>query len=206
MNRVITYIDGFNLYYGLRDRGWKRFYWLNLRKMSENLLRPDQTLVRTKYFTSRVSPTRGNPNKHQRQADFIDALTTVHELDIFYGQYLSNPVECRRCGARWDAHEEKMTDVNIAIHLLQDAHDDKFDTAILISGDSDLSGPIEMIRLKFPKKRIIVAFPPRRNSGRLKRVAHGHFIIGESKFRNALFPDTIQLTDDVSIQKPPTWI
>jgi len=24
--RVAAYIDGFNLYFGLKDRGWKRFY------------------------------------------------------------------------------------------------------------------------------------------------------------------------------------
>ena len=28
MNRVIAYIDGYNLYHGLREQGWKRFYWL----------------------------------------------------------------------------------------------------------------------------------------------------------------------------------
>lgn len=25
--RVIAYIDGFNLYFGLKSKGWKRYYW-----------------------------------------------------------------------------------------------------------------------------------------------------------------------------------
>lgn len=29
MERVIAYVDGYNLYYGLRAKGWKRYYWLN---------------------------------------------------------------------------------------------------------------------------------------------------------------------------------
>ena len=33
--RVITYIDGFNLYFGLKSAGWNRFYWLNLQTMAE---------------------------------------------------------------------------------------------------------------------------------------------------------------------------
>ncbi len=29
--RIITYIDGFNLYFGLREKGWRCFDWLNLK-------------------------------------------------------------------------------------------------------------------------------------------------------------------------------
>jgi len=25
MNRVIAYIDGFNLYFGMKEKGWRRF-------------------------------------------------------------------------------------------------------------------------------------------------------------------------------------
>ena len=28
--RVAVYIDGFNLYYGLKSKGWSRYYWLDL--------------------------------------------------------------------------------------------------------------------------------------------------------------------------------
>ena len=40
MNRVISYIDGFNLYFGLKDKGWKRYYWLDLAALSGALLKP----------------------------------------------------------------------------------------------------------------------------------------------------------------------
>ena len=35
--RVIVYIDGFNLYFGLRSKGWKKYYWLNLKEFSRSL-------------------------------------------------------------------------------------------------------------------------------------------------------------------------
>ena len=54
MNRVISYIDGFNLYFGLKDKGWKRYYWLDLAALSGALLKPGQTLESTHYFTARL--------------------------------------------------------------------------------------------------------------------------------------------------------
>ena len=30
MSRVIVYIDGFNLYFALRSKGWRKYYWLDL--------------------------------------------------------------------------------------------------------------------------------------------------------------------------------
>ena len=44
-----------------------------------------------------------------------------------------------------------MTDVNIAVELLQDAFQDAFDTAILISADSDLIAPIAAVKRSFRK-------------------------------------------------------
>ena len=54
MARVIAYIDGFNLYFGLKSQGWERYLWLNVQTLAGNLLQPGQTLVHTKYFTARV--------------------------------------------------------------------------------------------------------------------------------------------------------
>lgn len=45
MQRVISYIDGFNLYFGLEHSGHKRYYWLDLVALDSNLLKDDQVLV-----------------------------------------------------------------------------------------------------------------------------------------------------------------
>jgi len=36
MDRVIAYVDGFNLYFGLKSKGWRRYYWLNPRALALN--------------------------------------------------------------------------------------------------------------------------------------------------------------------------
>ena len=50
--RVTAYIDGFNLYFGLKAKGWRRFYWLNLLDLARNLLKPHQGLVQAKYWSA----------------------------------------------------------------------------------------------------------------------------------------------------------
>lgn len=67
MQRVIAYIDGFNLYYGLRAAGWRRYYWLDLRRLAENLLRHGQTLAAVRYFSARVQQEPADSDKPSRQ-------------------------------------------------------------------------------------------------------------------------------------------
>jgi len=108
-----------------------------------------------------------------------------------------------------------MTDVNIAIQLLLDALDDAFDVALVISGDSDLTTPIHRVRQRFPAKRVIVAFPPRRYSSELKRprrysselkrCASGYLSIGEDKLRANQLPDSIVKPNGFMLQRPATW-
>lgn len=203
--RVITYIDGFNLYFGMREAGLRRAYWLDLVALSRHLLKPDQCLVRARYFTARVKAALHAPGKQQRQASYLDALTTLADLDIMYGHYLSKPMTCKRCGATWDRHEEKMTDVNIACALLEDAYRDRYDTALIISGDSDLTPPIRLVRSAFPAKRVVVVFPPKRHSESLRQAAHGHFALGQDRLRASQLPDAIVLAGGHTLHRPPEW-
>ena len=200
--KVIVYIDGFNLYFGLKSKGWKNFYWLNLVELSKNLLKEEQTLVKTKYFTSFVSIP---PDKNKRQKTFIEALETLDEIEIFYGKYQSNDITCNKCGHIMLKPNEKMTDVNIAVEMLIDAFQNNYDTAILISADSDLSGPIKSVRKLFPEKQIILAFPPNRFSFELTKLANGYFTIGRNNFQKSLFPETVVKKDGYVLKMPERW-
>jgi uncharacterized LabA/DUF88 family protein len=202
VQRVIAYIDGFNLYFGLKSTRWKRYYWLNLQLMAKNLLESGQELVFTKYFTSRISFP---PDKQKRQSTFIEALETLNDLKIFYGHYQTNPQFCRKCGNREFIPSEKMTDVNIAVEMMSDAYQDLFDTALLISADSDLTAPVVAIKELFPRKRVIIGFPPMRHSVQLQRLAHAYLQIGRANLAKSVFPDKIQKADGFILQKPVEW-
>jgi NYN domain len=211
--RVIAYVDGFNFYYGLRTAKFKRFYWLDFMALAGNLLRSDQLLAGAKYFTSRISgPTAGDTSpaaialrdSHQRQALYLDALATTR-LRIIEGHFLSKRGQCHGCGNTWPLYEEKMTDVNIATELLTDAFTDQFDTAMIISGDSDLVPPVRAIRQHFPTKRVIIAFPPKRFSHALSVAAHGHVYIEAHTLGKSLLPDEITRPNGFILKRPAVW-
>jgi uncharacterized LabA/DUF88 family protein len=202
MIRVVAYIDGFNLYFGLKDAKWKKYYWLNLQLLAQNLLRQGQELIYTKYFTSRISlPIE----KQRRQSIFIEAVETLTDVEIFYGHYQTNPRKCMNCGYKSMIASEKMTDVNIAVEMMADAYQDRFDTALLISADSDLTAPIASIRQLFPEKKVVVAFPPMRNSIQLQRTANAYIPIGRATIAKSVFPDRIQKADGFVLHCPVEW-
>lgn len=205
MTRVITYIDGFNLYHGLRSKGWRKYYWLDLHALSASLLKQGQTLERVYYFTSRIKPIDGNAHDLQRQTTYLEALGTIANIHIRYGHFLGNTRQCHNCGAKWIGYEEKMTDVNIAMQLLLDAVDGHFDTALLISGDSDLAPPVQQVLTRFPDKRIIVAQPPGRSSFRLREHASATFTISEAKLRQSQLPCAVTRADGHTLQRPEHW-
>lgn len=205
MNRVATYIDGFNLYFGLRSKGWRKYYWLDLAALSRSLLKPGQELVACHYFTSRIRSHTEGGQSADRQSLWIDALQSRNDIQCQFGHFLSKQRHCRACNSSWGDFEEKMTDVKIATQILVDAFDDRFDTALIISGDSDLAPPLQAIHERLSEKKLIVALPPGRRSEQLRRVADGYFTIGEAKLRQSLLPDEIKLQNGHTLTRPTGW-
>ncbi|MFA7421656.1 MAG: NYN domain-containing protein [Melioribacteraceae bacterium] len=202
LQRVIVYIDGFNLYFGLKEKGWKKYYWLNIYELAKNILIKDQNLVEVKYFTSRISIP---PEKAKRQGTFIEALETLPNVKIYYGKYQTNSSTCKKCGNTTMIPSEKMTDVNIAVELLSDAYENKYDSAILISADSDLIAPVNTVHKLFVEKRIVVAFPPARHSYALKEAASASFTIGRKKLADSVFPEEVKKSDTYILERPSRW-
>lgn len=101
--RVVAYVDGFNLYYGLRDKHWRRYYWLNVHDLIRNLLASQQTLVKTRYFTSRLKGW--SAAKHTRQTNYIEALESIADIEIDLGNYLKKKRRCSQCGKEWEYYE-----------------------------------------------------------------------------------------------------
>jgi uncharacterized LabA/DUF88 family protein len=199
--RVAAYIDGFNLYFGLKTRHGRRYLWLDLQALGLSLMRPGQTLEQITYFTARV---RNDPEGRQRQSDYLDALASHSPLvTVVDGRFQEKARHCRNCGAAWTVYEEE-TDVSIAAALIEDAVLDRYDTA-LISADSDLCPAIVTMKRLRPEKRIIAAFPPRRHSADLKRAVDGYLVIGDDKIRKAQLPPEVVNNAGITLCRPKHW-
>ncbi|WP_205736237.1 NYN domain-containing protein [Acidiferrobacter sp. SPIII_3] len=99
MSRVTVYIDGFNLYFnlyfGLRSRGLRKYYWLDLVALARALLKPGQTLQGVHYFTSRIRANGRNLADRQRQTTYLEALGTLPGLQTLPGKAPAMPAVWR---------------------------------------------------------------------------------------------------------------
>ena len=206
--RTFVYVDGFNLYYGaLKGSSWK---WLDLVALFENVLQPHHRIVTVKYFTARVSGTPADQSKPQRQDLYLRALQRYRpEVEVHYGHFLShrvraplaNPIGSRRT-AEVIRTEEKGSDVNLAVHLLNDGWLDAYDCAVAVTNDSDIAEALRLVREQRSKRIGLVTPGPRRPSRQL--MAHAHFSasIRSGALERSQLPDRIP---DTRIRKPPLW-
>ena len=205
--RTIIYVDGFNLYYGaLKGTPFK---WLNILAMARKILSPKNQIIGLKYFTARVLPRPDNPGQPLRQEIYIRALKSLGAKCVF-GRYLSHEVTMRVADPRATKPfvrviktEEKGSDVNIAAHMLLDAFKNEYDCAVLISGDSDLKAPVDMVRNDFCKT-VGVINPQKVDCKVLRNAASFYKRIRPSDLAASQLPEVI--TDAVgTFRKPPRW-
>ena len=174
-----------------------------------SLLFPKDAINKIKYFTARVSARPTDVDQPIRQQTYFRALQTIPNLEIIEGSFLvkevmmpvanSNPQRYERVIKT----EEKGSDVNLAVHLLNDAHKKDFELAIMITNDSDLVEPMRLVKqeLKLP---VGLVNPQKHPSFLLKQ--HATFIkqIRTGVLRASQFPNT--LTDaNGTFHKPSSW-
>ena len=204
--RTFVYVDGFNLYYGCLKH--KPFKWLDLDALCRLLL-PQNDVQRIKYFTARVAPRPGDPTQAVRQQTYLRALGTIPHLEVVLGRFLSHEAKMVEAPVThppryvWvQKTEEKGSDVNLAAHLLDDAHRARFDVAVVVTNDSDLLMPIQMVRAMGLKVGILNPHPKpswvlNQNRDFMKTIRSG--VLGASRF-------PVQMQDAAgTFHKPGGW-
>jgi len=208
MAKIVVFIDGFNLYHALdhfeagpdHDR-FHKYKWLNLRKLASLFVFGKDTLEEVLYFTTLVTWDTGKMARHRL---YIRALESVG-VRVVYGEFKRKQKHCRLCGGDYWSFEEKQTDVNIALFLFQLAVLDRYDKAIVISGDTDLLPAVTAVRTVFPAKQIGLVIPIGRRSEDFKQQTDFHHRMREHHLAKSLFPDPVTLSNGTSLHKPPSW-
>ena len=152
---MICLIDGFNLYHAIDRTGDESLKWCNYWNLAQRFVKSNDTLKSVWYFTALA---QWKPEGMSRHAKLIDAQK-ANGVDVVFGEFKKVKRFCKRCQSTYSAHEEKRTDVNLASHLVHLAHADAFDTALIMSSDSDYTSAISLVRDCFPHKAIGIVFP-----------------------------------------------
>jgi hypothetical protein len=113
--------------------------------------------------------------------------------------------KCLKCGAAWTQHVEKESDVGLGAHLVNDAHRNMFDRALLLSGDSDLTAAVKIVADGFPQKEIRILTPPERyDSAELVRASRGRKASRITRFHleRSLLPAQVVDATGSAIDRP----
>lgn len=211
---VGVYIDGFNFYFRLyknehRDKPVPaRLKWLDLEKMA-SVLMPREDIGHISYFTAPVNPERDR-GQAERQRAFLLALESLSKVEVVLGEF------------RWVHHrgtrrqdgngtpekfwhwEEKGSDVNIAISMVRDACQHRYDKLLLISNDSDLVGPVKLVTQELGVP-VIQCSPDITINRALKQVATASFAIQPRRLTNCRLPDLVTTPGGSTVTCPPAW-
>lgn len=208
--RTIAYVDGFNLYFGALRKTPHR--WLNLQRLIELHSMPHNRLIGIKYFTAKLNPRPNDPDAPARQATYLRALGTLPNIEITLGHFLTknvrmllaNPAPGQSPTVEVVKTEEKGSDVNLAVQLLHDAHLDRFDCAIVVSGDSDLLMPVKIVRNEL--KKVVGVLNPQRHPCRvLEANATFYKHLRPNFVAAAQFPNTLSDARG-TFTKPAAWV
>lgn len=232
--RVLAYVDGFNLYYGLKNalreadeehvkNGGdpseclgRSLYWLDIHAMVQGQIRGAEECVGIRYFSApRKIPKLLKPDQverarlvasNARQSQYLEALRTLPLTKVVLGYYSEkNPHRCEICHHRHAVWEEKGTDVNMATEIVCDAHADRYDTALVMTADNDLAEPIRA-SIRFGKKVRLVMTPGRKRAKHLEAAASETVNLPIKMIRGLRLPDSVvKAKSGSTIQCPVEW-
>ena len=139
-----VYVDGFNLYYSALRHRFTDCKWLDPRTLAE-IVFPNDTIQRVRYFTARISARPDNPSRRPASrrtcAPWLrPAWTSTSDSS-----------------GTTAATEEKGSDVNLATYLLRDAALNDCELAIVLTNDTDLLEPIRLVRSEFGLQVMLVS-------------------------------------------------
>lgn len=150
MDRICVYIDGANFYGGLTSLN-KNFSDLNFNfeEYIKYLCKQDKIL--RVYYYNAIVKKKINKKIWEKQKRLFDRL---HKINKFWVKLCTRKSRLNILGEEY--HTIKGDDILLALDMIEDCYNNKFDKAILISGDGDFIELLKRIRKK--KKNIEVCY------------------------------------------------
>lgn len=212
IQRVSFVVDGFNVYHSVKDSqraiGSGPLKWLDLVALCRSYLHTfgrEARLEKVYYFSALATHLQAqDPDVVRRHKTFIDALKARGAV-VHLGQFKAKDIWCPRCQQSFRGHEEKETDVSIALKLVELAVTNACEIAALVSGDTDIAPAIATAKRIAPHMRIAVLFPFKRANAQLEQIADICLKIRSEAYLRHQLPDPITLPDGRILRKPPSW-
>ena len=85
-----------------------------------------------------------NPDKYESQKEFFEKLKQIPNFHLVLCKLLKRNIT----GTNKHYYIIKEDDINMAVDMVENAYDDKFDVAILVSGDGDFVPAVRSVKKK----------------------------------------------------------
>lgn len=195
--RSAIYIDGFNLYHAVSALERNYLKWLDPLALGRALAPRSEVVRRAVWATAFRPQGRQAVERHQTYHEALKARGVV----CLTGHYLITPDQCNACGHSWQVALEKQSDVNLALALADDAHENRFDVAYLVTGDGDHAATARFLKERFPQKRLVAVAPPgRRQNRHILEFADAQIAIDMDHLEQALLPETVHGPNGVIVR------
>lgn len=187
MSRLLIYVDAYNLYHAMRDESWPNYLkWSSYARLGQLFAQGEET-VEVKVFTALANHFPGSLN---RQRLWI-AAQQAEGCQVILGNFKKKNRSCKSCGTTWVGHEEKETDVNLAIHLINDSWRHPHSRQLVLTNDTDIRPALVMLRQANAERAIGVSAIGRIHPT-LDQIATFRRVIKMGFMRQALMPAEIQ--------------
>jgi len=206
------YIDGFNFYYAVKHRPKDiplYLGWCDFGRLGDLIVGARGRLLQIGYFTASVESLGAAEGElggeAARQATWLKAVGSIKRLTIVRGFHSRERPRDSREGEK--KRTEKQTDVNIAVALVRDAALARYDSAILVTSDSDQIPAVRSATKDFGRS-VEVWLPPGQAPGRWSECQPIRRIQVSSITKQMLdmsrLPETIRIGQDL-VEAPPSW-
>lgn len=202
--RAALYVDGFNLYHAIDGLDRNYLKWLDLWALGRQIAPRSHAIRRVTWCTAVRPQGKGKVDRHHAYHDALQAKGVT----CLTGHFVIYSDGCNACGHMWNVAEEKQSDVNLALSILDDAHEDRFDVCYLVTTDGDHAATARFLKERFPKKTLVVVAPPERQVGRaLLEWADAQAAITIDQLERSLLPAVVNGPDGAilrpSLYDPP---
>ena len=192
--RVVIFIDGSNFYHS--SKKLNVVDKINFQKLINELV-GDRELAKAFYYNSPLDISV-NPKIYWKQQKFFDMLRKIPKIEV---------ILCKQRKVKRDGkfeYEVKGDDTHLVSDLVGEAYENLYDTAIIISGDSDLIPAVQAVKETFPAKTVGVVIPIGRRAEALKQATHFHMKMKLKHLETCQLPARIELDGKV-ITRPKSW-
>lgn len=140
--KVSIFIDGNNFYHGLRniygeDKSLSEFDF----GMFSKLLAKDREVVDIYYYNAQLDNSK-DPKKYKKQQDFFSKLKEIKNFNLILCKLLKRRIK----GTKQYYYVLKEDDIHMAVDMVEGAFKDRFDIALIISGDGDFVPAVKSVQ------------------------------------------------------------